>query len=707
MYLRQRNSDVAAQQRRLVLEQRVSRLRASIAPVASVSDALARLELAELLSWRGEYHPTLDLIGPLIAESFSTEIQLKARQIIADTHFRHDQYDLANRSYHANLGAAIDIGDDYWQIRAKEGQAWVLIDVGQYATGEFEEAGKIFEESLNFHRNRAKPISEAMALYGLSRAVAGNGRYVAAIDLAHKSISLLECSSGTHLVQLPILQIANVYRDDGDFESAHPYYDQAMDAADRSQDPYIQVLTVHHFGLLKKYMGDISGAYELWNSVLPIIGTLDFPRLGSEMSGELSVLAAQRGDFEAAYRLQIKSRDYGNRVGVISPILQNQQMTLRTAMHQTGQLEIKLNFLTAGVEASEDGIFALGPPNTDTDRSGFVIYFANTAAAQMFGKNTVDITYLPISTVWKSSSALSLIEPSREVYATGKRRSLDPILLEFKEGDPRWYAVKIAKIPDGVAWTVIDVTERETLRQEIVAQRDRLEEANERLTALDREKSEVLSIAAHDLRSPIANIHGLCDVILNDSSKVQEIAAMIGSTAESLLGLIADLLDAERIESGNFELKIESTDLPPVLKGIVDQFSVVAQQKDIRLELLCKGESPSGLVDTRAFERVIQNLLSNALKFSPFGSTVEVLTDYCEGLAKVSVVDSGPGISQADRTSLFSKFARLSARPTGGESSSGLGLSIAKHLVVAMNGRIGCDSSPGQGATFWVAFPTT
>ena len=707
MYLRQRNIDSAAQQRQLVLDQTIARLKASVLPVATPSDALARLELGGILSWQGTYHPALDLVSPLLDEAFSLDIRLRAQQLIADTHFRHDQYDLANRAYHKNLEMAQQKGDAYWIARAREGLGWVLIDVGQFATGEFEEAERIFEENLSIHRVSANRIPEGMVLYGLSRAAAGRGVYDVAIQRAVQSIEVLEAHSGHHLLQLPILQLANVYRDDGRFDLSEPYYDLAIDAADRSQDPYAQVLIIYQYGLLKRFKGDHIGAYQLWNSVLPTIREFDFPRIGSETSEALSLLAALRGDYETAYRLQIESRDYGNRIGVISPILHNQQMTLRSAMHQTGQLEAKLNYLTAGVEAIEDGIFVLGPPGTSVDRSEFVIHFANSAAAQMIGKQPVDITHVPIRTIWKSASALRLIEPSRKVFETGQRLTFDPVLLEFMEGHPRWYAVKIAKIPDGVAWTVIDVSERETMRQEILAQRDRLEEANARLTDLDREKSEVLGIAAHDLRSPIGNIRGLCDVILNDPSKTAEAAVMIESTTEALLSLLANLLDVERIENGKFEVNLQSAEVAPILSEVIAQYQVSAADKNITLDAICLGESPRVLVDVSAFQRVIQNLLSNALKFSPLGSQVIVRTMNCEQYVRIEIVDQGPGVSLADRKGLFGKFARLSARPTGGESSSGLGLSIVKHLVLGMNGRFGCESEPGEGATFWVEFPIT
>jgi len=317
----------------------------------------------------------------------------------------------------------------------------------------------------------------------------------------------------------------------------------------------------------------------------------------------------------------------------------------------------------------------------------------------MLGGTPESLSHVLLKTIWQSPSVNDLITPSIRVYETGERCTLDPIRLEFRPGISRWYSVKIAKIQDGMAWTVSDVTERETMRQEILAQRDSLEQANQRLTALDREKSEMLGIAAHDLRSPIGNIRSLCELISSDDPSVTEITNMIQYSSDSLLNLIENLLDVERIEQGKIELEMQPVDVSFLLDHAIDQFSAEASQKEIQIHL--SGPRITAMADESAIARVIQNLLSNAIKFSPPGKPVAIHTSIREGRLRVEIEDNGPGISENDRKKLFVKFAKLSARPTAGESSTGLGLSIAKSLVEAMRGEIGCDSIPGQGATFW------
>ena len=129
-----------------------------------------------------------------------------------------------------------------------------------------------------------------------------------------------------------------------------------------------------------------------------------------------------------------------------------------------------------------------------------------------------------------------------------------------------------------------------------------------------------------------------------------------------------------------------------------------ARAKAITL-LVEPGSPQSALHDPQARERVLDNLLSNAVKFSPQGGTVAVKVTSDAGAATIAVSDSGPGIAEAERSRLFRKFARLRARPTAGESSSGLGLYITKQLVDAMGGSIAVGGAAGQGATFTVTLP--
>ncbi len=403
--------------------------------------------------------------------------------------------------------------------------------------------------------------------------------------------------------------------------------------------------------------------------------------------------------------MQLECQAFGNRVGVMSSILHNQQMLLREQISRSAKLEDTLSFLRAGVEASVDGIFVLEKVESGIDRDEFLFHYLNDSAALMLGTKPINVNHAQVKSAWKTSSAELLMNWSREVHATGKPRTLDPIQLEFLGGCPRWYSVKIAKIPGGVAWTVGDVTEREAMQREILAQRDRLGEANNLLTALDREKSEMLGMAAHDLRSPIGNIRALCELIETQEPETREFLDMICGISDSLLALIANLLDVERIERGELEIELVDMTFGPLAARLVDQFSAGAAQKSIEILLELPPKPLVIHADEPALLRVMQNLLSNAVKFSPPGSTVYLRAYETDQHVRIEIQDQGRGITEVDRKKLFAKFARLSTRPTANESSTGLGLSIVKRLVEAMDGQVGCDSEPGQGATFYLHLP--
>jgi signal transduction histidine kinase len=701
MYVRASNDDEAAKRRRAETAARVADLRARLSGTSAPEDGRLRLDLAGILAWSGQYSPVLELVQPIATTDYPWPIAAEARQMIADTHYRHERYDLAHTKYAEILELAQACGDDYFEAVAEMGIAWVLIDVGHFTSGEFAEAARRFECHTPLLRRLGMHASEGMGIYGMSRAAAGTGDYDRAIRLADESLSVLDKHGHDSLIQLPLLQLANVHRDSGAFDRARPYYERAIDASDRSEDAYVQVLTALSYGIMLRFESECERARELWQFALAGARELDFPRLGSEACEHLAALAADSGNFEEAYLRQIEGREFGNRVGVLSGVLQNQQLLLRSQIDRTAQLQAELSYLNTGVEASADGIFVLKGPEGDD----FVVQFVNSAASQMLGRAAEKIHHVRLHSVWNTPSADVLTARSREVWRTGARQTIEEIELEFPSG-PGWYTVKIAKIADGVAWSISDVAENVRMQREILAQRDRLEIANARLTALDREKSEMLGIAAHDLRSPIGNIKSLCELICAADEDSRAMLTTIESISDSLIHLIGDLLDVERIERGEMELHVGPVEVAPILDRIVDQFSAEARQKRIKIGVSASARECWALADPSALGRVIQNLVSNALKFSPTGSLVQVRLVSHGEMARVEIEDRGPGISETDQRRLFAKFAKLSARPTAGESSTGLGLSIVKRLVDAMGGRVGCCSVPDNVATFWLEFST-
>jgi signal transduction histidine kinase len=167
-------------------------------------------------------------------------------------------------------------------------------------------------------------------------------------------------------------------------------------------------------------------------------------------------------------------------------------------------------------------------------------------------------------------------------------------------------------------------------------------------------------------------------------------------------------LDVNAIESGNFPLHLTDFDITPIVQEVVEDFRERAKAKDILLHLDIQANVKTIHADSTAVVQVIENIVSNAVKYSPNGKNVFVsLADNGSHTVRVLVRDEGPGLSKEDKDRLFEKFAKLSARPTAGESSTGLGLSIVKRMMESMHGRVLCESELGAGATFILEFSTS
>ena len=230
--------------------------------------------------------------------------------------------------------------------------------------------------------------------------------------------------------------------------------------------------------------------------------------------------------------------------------------------------------------------------------------------------------------------------------------------------------------------------------------------SNERLVHLNNEKNEFLGIAAHDLKNPLTAIAGSAELITmtNDRNQLIKAANIIRSAATRMRDLITNLLDANAIEQGRFTSNLERCDLRALVEQTVEHNQPAAVKKEIAVRVGA-AEGVWARADRAATLQILDNLISNALKYSPPHTTVHVhvLPETYHVLVKVR--DEGPGISEADQKKLFQKFSRLSARPTGGESSTGLGLAIVKRLAEAMAGSVQCFSELGAGATFMLRLP--
>lgn len=261
----------------------------------------------------------------------------------------------------------------------------------------------------------------------------------------------------------------------------------------------------------------------------------------------------------------------------------------------------------------------------------------------------------------------------------------------------------IAAVLVAVIWT------RERLQRLTFAQQEQLAAVNADLARLNAEKNEFMAIAAHDLRAPLAVVRSAAEQLgprATDPALTKGFA-LIGEQTRRMLALVNDYLGAHAAESGTLPVRLTRLELGAVAREALARHAATAGAKQQRLEI---GGDEAGVAveaDPALLAQVVDNFVTNALKFSPAGAPVRLEIQTADGhpRARLAVIDRGPGLAPAEQAQLFRKFSRASTRPTGGESSHGLGLAVAKRLAEAMGGSVGCDSEVGAGAAFWVELP--
>lgn len=231
-----------------------------------------------------------------------------------------------------------------------------------------------------------------------------------------------------------------------------------------------------------------------------------------------------------------------------------------------------------------------------------------------------------------------------------------------------------------------------------------LSSANEALRTAGEEKTALMQMLAHDLRGPLTSLTGICDLFdLQPSSdaRVRDDIGHMHSAVERMTRLVNGLLSADAMENGQRKLVLRELDLVTAASRVIERLCGCAEAKNIALHFQ-KRAACIVRADELALEQIVENLVANAIKFTPRGGRVEVSVEWKDGGGELRVADTGPGVSEEERPHLFKKYSRLSAKPTAGESSHGLGLMLVKRLVEAMNGTVRHEPGKEVGSAFIV-----
>jgi hypothetical protein len=247
------------------------------------------------------------------------------------------------------------------------------------------------------------------------------------------------------------------------------------------------------------------------------------------------------------------------------------------------------------------------------------------------------------------------------------------------------------------------------VNEELRVARNQLETQNEHLAALNDQKNQFLGMAAHDLRNPLGIIQGFSSLLLEAGALPPEqrsqLLERILASSRFMLQLVDDLLDITAIESGKLELRIAPVSVAQIVNACIDWNTIPASQKQIDLAAELPADLPLIEVDSAKMEQVLNNLVSNAIKFSHRGSRVILQARAVDSRVQIMVQDQGQGIPADEFGQLFQPFQRSSVRATAGEKSTGLGLTIARRIVEDHGGTIEVESRVGNGTTFIVTVP--
>jgi signal transduction histidine kinase len=239
-----------------------------------------------------------------------------------------------------------------------------------------------------------------------------------------------------------------------------------------------------------------------------------------------------------------------------------------------------------------------------------------------------------------------------------------------------------------------------------------LEAANVKLAELNRMKDVFLSTASHELKTPLTSVIAYAELLDDGGPNLpqpqhREFLKRLRGEAQRLLGLIDDILDLSRLETGKLRLRREGVDLNAVVHQAVETTTPLAEKHHVTLLEDLGADLELLLLDGVKMRQVVINLLNNAVNFTPDGGTVRVSTRYDSNSVLLEVKDQGPGVSPEDSSQIFEIFSQATGSGPGRSVGTGIGLHLVKRLVELHGGMVGVSSAPGQGSTFWVRLPIT
>lgn len=621
-------------------------------------------------------------------------------------------YEIRSNDYEKSLSIAQVALDTSDKINYLKGKANALFNIA-FANGKLGN----YEDALKGYEEAADAFGKSDDIYGKGRATRAYGKmlklmfkYRESIDYLSKSVELFDEIGEIRLKAEALSEIAASYHVLNELAAALEYYIEALGLFEELDNQSQISMIYNRIAIINMLLGETQEALEYYKKSLKLKRELG-DRINEALTlMNLGIICHRNEGYEQAAKYYNQALDINNEIG--------EEINAAICKINIGNNLIKQEKFDEAEKILDEAKEILEPTKEKNYKAHLYLGYARLYAHR---KEYYDAIHLvnDAYAIAEEIESKDLVLDSYMCYSECYAGLLD--YEKAHEYFKKYYDLRNEIFNKEMYEKIKNMQykyEREATIKEAQTQKRRgnelekalakVEELNENLHRMNEEKNTFMALVAHDLKNPLNAVLGYAQLVRANPENFseEEYREMFGDieiSARIMTELITNYLEFTTIEAGMTELSMVETDISEIAQYVVDSFESRADAKDIKIEVY--SEPAEIKVDKNAVTQIIDNLVSNAVKFSPTGKKIYVLVEKNDGKIRCEVKDEGPGISKEDMEKLFKKFSRLSAKPTAGESSTGLGLSIAKKLTEDMNGKIWCESEEGAGATFTLEFP--
>ncbi len=585
--------------------------------------------------------------------------------------------------YRGNYHKALDFYNDSLALRRetgdKKGTAAALNNIGlvYYSIENHSAALKHYEESLTLKRelNDKKGIASTLNNIGMIHVILGD--YPKAIECYKESLNLRDPATEIREIVNIQLNIGEVYLSLGDYTTARHLFQESLKMSREVGDKRYEAIALRALGNVYQELKEHDIALAYYQDALRRFEEIGLQNSIATALGNIASVHEAKGNYDLAFEFYQQSLTRLRELG-------DQPTTVRVMVLIGKLLITQKNYHLAKTYLNE----------------------ALATAEALSMKRYCYEALEQLAVLYEHLGDFERAYRTHQQFHQTKQAV-------FNEDQGKKLAVQQALFENELARNEAERHKQENLElSRALAQADRLRKIAEEANQF---KTELISIAAHDLKNPLQSIIGFAKIIqedLENKEKISLASATIERAARRMHQLIEDLLNLSRIEANKIHLQKSKTNLAELLCTVAELNRPNAESKAQTIELNVADDCIAE-VDPERMREVFDNLLSNAIKYSPKEKRIIIEcrkrtqnVNDTQSTILVSVKDEGQGLTEGDKAKLFEKFQRLSAKPTGGESSTGLGLAIVKQLVELHGGKVWAESDgKDKGATFFIELP--